>query len=131
VLVARAATLANTVSQYLVERIAAIPAIEVRYRTEVVAGRGDGHLETLTLADRDSGVVEEVPSSWLFVFIGASPRTDWLGPEVVRDDKGFVVTGQDLPGAAYPGHWSLPRPPFALETSVPGVFAAGEVRLDP
>jgi thioredoxin reductase (NADPH) len=130
VLLARAATLANTMSSYLVERIAAIPTIEVRYRTEVVAGRGDGHLEKLTLADRDSGVTEEVPASWLFVFIGASPRTDWLGPEVVRDDKGFVVTGQDLLGPAYADHWPLPRPPFALETSVPGVFAAGDVRLD-
>ena len=65
-------------------------------RTEVVAGRGDGHLEALTLADRDTGAREEVPASWLFVFIGASPRTDWLGADVVRDDQGFVVTGQDL-----------------------------------
>src|SRR6266508_793644 len=104
--------------------------IAVRYRSEVVSGRGDGHLEALTLADRHSGVTEEVSSSWLFVFIGASPLTEWLGPDVVRDDKGFVVTGQDLVGPARAQRWPLTRAPFALETSVPGVFAAGDVRLD-
>jgi len=130
VLVVRAATLAGTMSRYLVDRITAVPNIEVRYRSEVVAGRGDGHLETLTLVDKDSGVAEEVPTCWLFVFIGASPRTEWLGPDVARDDQGFVVTGQDLLCPAHAGRWPLPRAPFALETSVPGVFAAGDVRLD-
>jgi thioredoxin reductase (NADPH) len=130
VLVVRAATLTGTMSQYLVERITSAPNIEVRYRSEVVAGRGEGHLEKLTLAGRGSGVAEEVSSSWLFVFIGASPRTEWLGPDVVRDGKGFVVTGQDLLGPTHAGRWPLPRAPFALETSVPGVFAAGDVRLD-
>jgi thioredoxin reductase (NADPH) len=130
VLVVRAATLADTMSRYLVERITATPNISLRYRTEVVAGRGDGHLEALTLADRESGVTEEVASSWLFIFIGASPRTEWLGADVVRDDKGFVVTGQDLAAPAFARRWPLTRAPFALETSVPGVFAAGDVRLD-
>ncbi len=130
VLVARPATLMDTMSQYLVERITSAPNIDVRYRSEVVAGRGDGHLEALTIADRDSGRTEEVASSWLFVFIGASPHTEWLGPDVIRDDKGFVVTGQDLAGSHYANRWPLPRAPFALETSVPGVFAAGDVRLD-
>ena len=130
VLLVRAATLTDTMSRYLVERIASTPSIEVRYRSEVVAGRGDGHLEALTLADRASGVTEEVPSSWLFVFIGASPRTEWLGSEVVRDERGFVVTGQDLLGPTQTNRWPLSRAPFALETSVPGVFAAGDVRLD-
>jgi thioredoxin reductase (NADPH) len=130
VLLVRAATLTDTMSRYLVERIASTPSIEVRYRSEVVAGRGDGHLEALTLADRASGVTEEVPSSWLFVFIGASPRTEWLGSEVVRDERGFVVTGQDLLGPTHANRWPLSRAPFALETSVPGVFAAGDVRLD-
>src|SRR5919201_7040385 len=105
VLVVRAATLTETMSRYLVERITAAPNITVRYRSEVVAGRGDGHLEALTLVDRDSGATEEVSSSWLFVFIGASPRTEWLGPDVVRDPKGFVVTGQDLLVPAFAQRW--------------------------
>ena len=130
VLVVRAATLTDTMSQYLVARIMAVPNIEVRYRSEVVAGRGDGHLERLTLADLDSGATEEVSSCWLFVFIGAAPRTGWLGPDVVRDGEGFVVTGQDLLSPALNRRWPLSRTPFALETSVPGVFAAGDVRLD-
>jgi thioredoxin reductase (NADPH) len=130
VLVVRAATLAGTMSRYLIDRITSAPNIEVRYRSEVVAGGGDGHLEKLTLADRESGAAEEVPASWLFVFIGASPRTEWLGADVVRDDKGFIVTGQDLLTPAYARRWPLPRAPFGLETSVPGVFAAGDVRLD-
>jgi thioredoxin reductase (NADPH) len=130
VLVVRAATLADTMSQYLIERITSASNIEVRYRSEVVAGTGKGHLERLTLADRDSGAAEEVSASWLFVFIGASPGTAWLGPDVARDGKGFVVTGQDLFGLGFAACWPLARAPFALETSVPGVFAAGDVRLD-
>jgi thioredoxin reductase (NADPH) len=131
VLVVRAATLENTMSRYLIDRIVAAPNIEVRCRSEVVACRGDGHLEALTLANRDSGGTEEVESSWLFIFVGASPRTEWLGPDIARDDKGFVVTGQDLLiGQDHTPRWPLARPPFALETSVPGVFAAGDVRLD-
>jgi thioredoxin reductase (NADPH) len=129
-LVVRGPSLENSMSRYLIERITSAPNIELRFRSEVVACQGDGHLETLTLADRDTGVREEVSSSWLFVFIGASPRTEWLGDAVVRDDKGFVVTGQDLQSPAHAGHWPLPRAPYALETSVPGVFAAGDVRLD-
>ena len=117
-------------SRYLVERITAAPNIAVRYRSEVVSGRGDGHLEALTIADRATGTTEEVASSWLFVFIGASPRTEWLGADVVRDAHGFVVTGQDLASPAFARRWPLTRGPFALETSVPGVFAAGDVRLD-
>ena len=130
VLVVRTGTLEATMSRYLVERVTSAPNIEVRYRSEVVACRGDGHLEALTLTDRDSGVKEEVSSSWLFVFIGASPRTEWLGAAVVRDHLGYVVTGQDLLGTDRGQHWPLARAPFALETSVPGVFAAGDVRLD-
>jgi thioredoxin reductase (NADPH) len=130
VLVVRAGTLADTMSRYLVERITATPTIAVRHRSEVVSGRGDGHLEALTIADRAAGTTEEVAASWLFVFIGASPRTEWLGADVVRDAKGFLVTGPDLASPASARGWPLARAPFALETSVPGVFAAGDVRLD-
>jgi thioredoxin reductase (NADPH) len=130
VLVVRAPTLEDTMSRYLVDRIVAAANIEVRYRSEVVACTGNGHLETLTLADRGSGATEEVSASWLFVFIGASPHTEWLGEGIARDEKGFVVTGQDLVAATSPRRWPLDRAPYALETSVPGVFAAGDVRLD-
>jgi thioredoxin reductase (NADPH) len=117
-------------SRYLVDRITAAPGIEVRCRTEIAAAHGDGHLESLTLVDRDTGEREDVPASWLFAFIGAAPRTDWLGPDVARNDRGFVVTGQDLLRLERSAGWPLTRSPYALETSVPGVFAAGDVRLD-
>lgn len=129
VLVVRGASLEASMSQYLVSRILAHPTIEVRLRTEVVGARGDGHLEAVTLADRGTGTEEEVETGWLFVFIGAAPRTDWLGDAVARDGRGFVLTGPELPPGPDLG-WALERAPYALETSVPGVFAAGDVRLD-
>jgi thioredoxin reductase (NADPH) len=130
VMVVRAPTLDGTMSQYLVARIAKTENIVVRLRAEVVAAKGDGHLETIIVADRGTGTEEEVETSWLFVFIGAEPRTDWLGADVARDAKGFVITGQDLLLPGGPARWSMDRAPYALETSVPGVFAAGDVRLD-
>ena len=130
VLVVRAESLLNTMSQYLIARLAAAPNITVRYSSEVRSAAGDGHLETITLADRITGATETCSASWLFIFIGGTPRTEWLGPDVVRDDKGFLVTGQDLMAFDPGQRWPLTRPPYALETSVPGVFAAGDVRLD-
>ena len=129
-LVVRGPSLEASMSQYLVERIRADDRIRVLCGTEVVAAGGEGHLERLTLADRAAGTTTEVEASWLFVFIGAAPRTDWLGAEVARDGHGFVVTGHDLVSGPHAGGWSLSRPPFALETSLPGVFAAGDVRAD-
>ena len=126
VMVVRGPSLESTMSRYLIQRIEAHPGIEVRLGIEVVGAAGDGHLERLTLSDRATGDTEEVPADWLFVFIGAAPRTDWLSSEVLRDDHGFVITGPELAASG----WSLDRPPYALETSVPGVFAAGDVRLD-
>jgi thioredoxin reductase (NADPH) len=131
VLVVRADSLEKTMSRYLVERIVAAPNVDVQLRSGVVAARGDGHLEHLDVCQLDTGTVEEVSTSWLFVFIGASPRTDWLGDEIARDERGFVMTGQDLMASPAAGRWPmLGRQPYALETSMPGVFAAGDVRLD-
>lgn len=130
VMLVRGAGLELTMSQYLVERITACTNIEVRVGCEVVAARGEEHLESLTLRDRGTGETEEVDTSWLFVFIGAMPRTDWLGDDVLRDDHGFVVTGPELLQRSGRSAWPEERAPYALETSVPGVFAAGDVRLD-
>jgi thioredoxin reductase (NADPH) len=128
VLLARGGSLEDSMSLYLVARIHATANIDVRMHSEVAQVRGDGHLEAVTIADRRSGEHEDVAVNWMFVFIGASPHTDWVGEEVVRDPKGFIVTGQDLL-ASSPSAWSEGRSPFTLETSVPGVFAAGDVRL--
>jgi thioredoxin reductase (NADPH) len=128
-LLVRGDSLERSMSRYLVDRIRAADNIEVRLNVEIAEGRGDDHLEALVLADRVRGTKEEVETSWLFVFIGASPLTDWLGPDVARDAQGFVVTGQDI-FAIEGKKWPLSRSPLPLETSLPGVFAAGDVRLE-
>jgi thioredoxin reductase (NADPH) len=128
-LLVRGDSLERSMSSYLVDRIRVADNIEVRLNVEIAEGRGDDHLETLVLADRVQGTKEEVETSWLFAFIGASPLTDWLGPDVARDAQGFVVTGQDV-FAVGGKNWPLSRPPLPLETSLPGVFAAGDVRLE-
>jgi thioredoxin reductase (NADPH) len=125
-LVARGAALRDTMSAYLVDEIAATARIEVRTDTEVVDGGGDGRLEWLDLAHRPTGGRERIPTTGLFVLIGAQTRTGWLPTDVQRDEHGFVLTGAEIDVAG----WPLARPPFALETSVPGVFAAGDVRAN-
>jgi thioredoxin reductase (NADPH) len=130
VMVVRADALEKSMSRYLVERIQSAPNVDVRLQSEVVAGRGDGHLEEVTVADRAAGTKEDAATNWLFVFIGASPRTDWLGADVARNERGFVITGADLQCQRNGPRWPLARVPFALETSIPGVFAAGDVRLE-
>jgi thioredoxin reductase (NADPH) len=129
VMVVRGAQLEDTMSLYLVEQIRATDNIEVRLRSAVVAAHGDGHLAAITLCEQGSPP-QQLPTSWLFVYIGASPRTDWLGSSVARDARGFVLTGHDLLASSVTSPWPLARAPYALETSVPGVFAAGDVRLD-
>ena len=128
VLVVRGRRLEDTMSLYLVSQIAATENLEVRLGSSVVAAHGDGHLDAITLAT--AGEEQRVPASWLFVYIGALPRTDWLGDGVLRDDKGFVLTGPELLASSSTTPWPLARAPYALETSVPGVFAAGDVRQD-
>ncbi len=129
VLVVRGNRLEKSMSHYLVDRIHDADNIEVRLGTEVARGTGTDHLDSLTLRDRATGHEEGVPTSWLFVFIGASPHTDWLPETIARDAHGFVLTGSDvaaLDGESSPR--SLPRVPGLLETSCCGVFAAGDVR---
>ncbi|KAA1419757.1 response regulator [Mumia zhuanghuii] len=130
VVLARGTSLDDSMSRYLVERIEAAPNVEVRYRAEVLEVKGEGHVESLVIGDRDTGDREVVASSWLFVFIGATPHTDWLGGEVVRDDEGYLLTGRWLQRDEESRGWPLARAPYALETSVPGVFAAGDARHD-
>jgi thioredoxin reductase (NADPH) len=125
----RGQSLERSMSQYLVEQIAGLPNVRVRTSSEVVGASGGDHLERVRIADRETGTEEEVETSWLFVFIGAAPCTDWLSKEVLRDEKGFVLTGPDLVvDGQLPPEWPLERQPYFLETSVPGVFAAGDVR---
>jgi thioredoxin reductase (NADPH) len=124
-LVVRAGSLAAGMSHYLARQIEATPNVDVRLRTDVVGGGGDdGWLRHLVL--REAGGEEEtVKAEGLFLMIGARPRTDWLPPEIARDPRGFVLTGADL---GDDGGWPLERNPYLLETSMPGVFAAGDVR---
>ncbi|MDQ7907808.1 FAD-dependent oxidoreductase [Phytohabitans sp. ZYX-F-186] len=130
-LVVRGESLAQSMSAYLIEQIESIPRIQVHTCTEVAAGHGTEHLEGLTLRDRNTGQTRDVDASWLFVFIGAEPHTGWLDGLVERDAQGFVVTGPDLVvGGRRPKGWRLDRDPYHLETSVAGVFAAGDVRAN-
>lgn len=122
--------LAATMSQYLITQISETPNVTVRSFTEVVEAIGSDHLERLTLRDRQSGDCEQVEAAGLFVFIGAAPHTDWLEGVVARDRHGFIPTGPDLPRddkGRFAG-WTLERDPFLLETTVPGLFVAGDVR---
>ena len=115
-------------SHYLVQQLSEIPNVVVRTGTTVTAARGGDHLEEIELAD-GTGRVETVPTSHLFVFIGAEPRTDWLEGVVERDERGFILAGPDLSKRGErPKGWKLDRDPYLLETSVPGVFVAGDVR---
>jgi thioredoxin reductase (NADPH) len=128
-LLVRVESLEQGMSQYLIDQIQGLPNINVRGQVEVVAARGEDHLEHITIADRATGKQEEVPTNYLFIFIGAQPRTDWVGAAVARDDRGFILSGPDLmEGGSRRRDWPLDRDPFPLETCVPGVFAAGDVR---
>jgi len=133
VMVVRGKNLGEKMSQYLVDRIEGNrdeigKRIDVLYQTEVVACRGQAHLEGLTLRSRATGETSEVETGFLFIFIGAAPCTGWLGNLVHLDSRGFVLTGSDLDAAEHLKGWPIDRAPFMLEASVPGVFAAGDVR---
>jgi len=133
-MVVRGPGLGATMSTYLVTEISKTANIHIRPATEVIDGHGRCSLETLTLCHRPSGATETVPAAALFVMIGAEPRTTWLAGSVLRDSRGFILTGRDLDRRDLYRHgesadgWTLARPPLLLETSMPGVLAAGDVR---
>ena len=131
-MVVRGTDIRSSMSEYLVSRIEADPLIEVLTCTEVVAGNGEEHLEQLSLRNNATGITTVVDAQWMFVFIGALPRTDWLDDSVRRDSRGFVLTGPDLLDEEQrpPQGWPLDRDPYLLESSVPGIFVAGDVRAE-
>jgi len=127
----RGPSLRKSMSHYLIEQIDRVPAIRVRPCTEIAEAHGDDHLERLTLRDSETGGTEMVDAQWLFVFIGAAPLTGWLDGVVDRDERGFVLAGPDLTVAGEQlAGWPLDRAPYHLETSVPGIFVAGDVRAE-
>jgi thioredoxin reductase (NADPH) len=130
-LLVRGESLSASMSHYLIQQIERSPNIHVRTRTVVDAAHGGDHLEKLTLRDTATGHTEVVDAQWLFVFIGAAPLTDWLEGTVLRDAGGFLLTGPDMTSNGQPPKgWELERPPYHLETNVPGVFVAGDARAE-
>lgn len=128
-IIVRKDSLSYTMSSYLIQQIADLPNIKVLTDTEIREAKGDTHLENLTIEHLPSGTTTNGDAAALYIFIGAKPFTDWLGASVQRDQKGFIETGRDL--TVYPEFtklWKLKRDPFLLETSLPGIFAAGDVR---
>jgi thioredoxin reductase (NADPH) len=127
----RGVSLADSMSSYLIERIEQIPNLKVRYRSAIAELHGGQTLEAITVADPQTGETTRLPATAVFVFIGAAPRTEWLGNSVALDQQGFILSGPDLERDALTGHpkgWPLKRAPSWLETSVPGIFVAGDVR---
>jgi thioredoxin reductase (NADPH) len=128
-IIVRRDNLRETMSQYLIEQIEKTENIRLRPRTEVTRVEGDGHVERIALKSVDDGATKLECADALFIFIGTSPRSDWLPPQVLRDEKGFVLTGRDAMAAeGFARTWKEQREPLLLETSIPGVFAAGDVR---
>jgi thioredoxin reductase len=124
----RAASLADSMSDYLIREIGATPNVNVCYRVQAAGGTGTSGLQSLVLQDTASGARRSVPADALFVLIGSQPRTQWLAGTVARDQRGFILTGPDLPAGTGGRRWHPARRPLPLETSLPGVFAAGDVR---
>jgi thioredoxin reductase (NADPH) len=129
-MILREQSLTENMSEYLADRIRSTPEIEVRLRTEVTALQGDRILRAVTLKNNDTGEEQTVVTHWLFLCLGGVPHTEWAAEVgIIRDEAGYLVTGPDLlKGGKPPESWPLDRQPYYLETNVPGVFAAGDVR---
>jgi thioredoxin reductase (NADPH) len=129
IMLVRGSSLGSSMSRYLIDEIGRTPKIEVQTGVRVVEVHGEERLEAISLQCDATGTVDRVPASALFIFIGAEPSTSWLDGFVMRDERGFLLTGQDLlKNGQRPKGWQLDRDPGLLETSVPGVFAVGDVR---
>jgi thioredoxin reductase (NADPH) len=129
VILVRGDSLASTMSQYLIDQIKEMPNIQIWAHASVSEVHGETHLEEVSVLCSDTNKIERVPASSMFIFIGALPRTEWLGALVERDERGFLLTGPDLlRDGQHPKGWALDRDPFLLETNVPGIFAVGDVR---
>lgn len=129
VILVRGDSLSSSMSQYLIDQIDETANIQLWTHASIAEVHGDKHLEEISVLCSDTNKIERVPASSMFIFIGASPRTDWLGDALERDDRGFILAGPDLmQGGKRPKKWPLDRDPFLLETNIPGVFAVGDVR---
>lgn len=128
-LLVRGDALEKSMSQYLIDRIQTIENVKVKLRTQVVEVKGEDHLTAITLCDTETNQTETLPATGLFIFIGAMPQTDWIANLVQRDAQGYILTGPDLlQDKQLMRNWPLERQPFLLESSVPGIFVAGDVR---
>jgi thioredoxin reductase (NADPH) len=128
-LLVRGDSLAKTMSQYLIDQIAKTPNIAVQFRSRVLEAKGNGNLDALTIANDETGEVKTVPAIALFIFIGAMPHTSAIAELIECDERGFILSGPDLiANGRRPRNWTLKRDPFLLETNVPGIFVAGDVR---
>jgi thioredoxin reductase (NADPH) len=129
VIVVRGSSLSSTMSQYLIDQVKETPNIQIWPNASVAEVHGETHLEEISFLCSDTGKLERVPATSMFIFIGALPRTDWLAGIIERDERGFILTGPDLVrDGQRPKGWTLDRDPFLLETNVPGLFAVGDVR---
>jgi thioredoxin reductase (NADPH) len=128
ILIVRAGSLEKGMSRYLIDQITALPNISARLQSELVAVGGETHLETIAIAGRSAGGEEVVPANFLFVMIGAYPHSDWIGEAIARDTQGFILSGSDLLRDGVHPKWTAKREPYLLETSLPGVFVAGDAR---